>query len=109
MKVNPLGIQAYQQVNRSDRPMSDAAASRASRTDSQSVVIEPQSTISKSTLAVKAPSGSYAKFLSVEERQALDLLFAKFSDTNRFGAAYAAESDETAGGEQLGRLVDVKV
>ncbi len=109
MKVNPLGIQAYQHVNRSDRPTYETTASRAGQSDSQSVVIEPQSTVSKSALAVKAPSGSYAKFLSAEERQALDLLFAKFSDSTRFGSAYAAESDEAAGGEQLGRLVDVKV
>ncbi len=108
MKVNPLGIQAYQQVNRSDRPTSDAA-SRTGQTNNQSVVIEPQSTVSKSALAVKAPSGNYAKFLSSEERQALDLLFAKFSDSTRFGSAYAAASEEASGGEQLGRLVDVKV
>ena len=108
MKVNPLGIQAYQQVNRSDRPTSEAAASRTGQTNNQSVVIEPQATVSKSALAVKAPSGSYAKFLSPEERQALDLLFARFSDATRFGSAYAAKSDD-GGGEQIGRLVDVKV
>ena len=108
MKVNPLGIQAYQQMNRSDRSSSEAAAQRASLPTDQNVVIEPQSGVSKSAVAVKAPSGSYARFLSAEERQALDLLFTKFSDTSRFGSAYAAESSETAG-EQLGRLVDVKV
>ena len=108
MKVNPLGIQAYQQVNRSDRQPSNATL-RTSQTADQSVVIEPQSTASKSALSVKAPSGSYSKFLSTEERQALDLLFTKFSDATRFGSAYAADSDEVAGTEQLGRLVDVKV
>jgi hypothetical protein len=108
MKVNPLGIQAYQQMNRSDRTSSEASASRASLPTEQNVVIEPQSGVSKSAVAVKAPAGSYAKFLSAEERQALDLLFTKFSDTSRFGSAYAAETSEAAT-EQLGRLVDVKV
>jgi len=108
MKVNPLGIQAYQKMNRTDRPSSETAASRASLPADQNVVIEPQSGASKSAVAVKAPSGSYAKFLSTEERQALDLLFTKFSDTSRFGSAYAAEISDTAG-EQLGRTVDVKV
>jgi hypothetical protein len=108
MKVNSLGIQAYQQVNRSDRQTSNATNLRTGSTADQSVVIEPQSTVSKSALAVKAPSGSYAKFLSTEERQALDLLFTKYSDATRFGSAYAADAQETSG-ETLGRLVDVKV
>ncbi|MEW5796535.1 MAG: hypothetical protein AB1772_09245 [Candidatus Zixiibacteriota bacterium] len=108
MKVNPLGIQAYQNLNRQERQSLKTDSARAGEALDRPVVIEPQSAITKSTLAIKAPSGSYAKFLSAEERQALDLLFARFGDTGRFGAAYAADA-ETADAAGLGRIVDVKV
>jgi hypothetical protein len=107
MKVNPLGIQAYQQVGH-DR-QSTAAGVKTPRAAEQKVVIEPQAAVTRSALAVKAPSGSYAKFLSAEERQALDMLFAKFSDTSRFGSAYANKTEETESGGTLGRVVDVRV
>jgi len=109
MKVNPLGIQAYQHLNRPDRQPNEAGGSRIGQTPEQKVVIEPQATVARSPLAIKAPSGSYAKFLSVEERQALDLLFARFSDTSRFGAGYTADTEKTESDAGLGRMVDVRV
>ena len=108
MKVNPLGIQAYQQLAH-ERQSPAAAGVKTSRAAEQKVVIEPQAPVTRSALAVKAPSGSYAKFLSAEERQALDMLFAKFSDTSRFGAAYANKTEEAESGGTLGRVVDVRV
>jgi len=108
MKVNPLGIQAYQQVTH-DRQSTVNSGAKASGTAGQKVVIEPQATVVRSALAVKAPSGSYAKFLSVEERQALDMLFAKFSDTGRFGTTYANRTEDADSGATLGRVVDVRV
>jgi len=108
MKVNPLGIQAYQQLAH-ERQSPAAAGVKTSRAAEQKVVIEPQASVTRSALAVKAPSGSYAKFLSAEERQALDMLFAKFSDTSRFGAAYANKTEEAESGGTLGRVVDVRV
>jgi len=108
MKVNPVGIQSYQQVVRQDRPQSqppDARAERGGEQDRQ-VVIEPQSELTKSAVAVKAPQGTYAENLSAEERQALDLLFSRFRDTARFGSG---EQQECAGESGLGRVVDVKV
>jgi hypothetical protein len=108
MKVNPLGIQAYQQLGH-DRQSSVAAGVKTPRAAEQKVVIEPQAPVTRSALAVKAPSGSYARFLSAEERQALDMLFAKFSDTSRFGAAYASKTEEAESGGTLGRVVDVRV
>ena len=47
--------------------------------------------------------------MSVEERQALDMLFAKFSDSSRFGTAYANKAEEAESGGTLGRVVDVRV
>jgi len=108
MKVNPLGIQAYQHLTRQDRPTGETTPAKLHRSTEQKVVIEPQAPVTRSALAVKAPAGSYAKFLSAEERQALDLLFARFSDTARFGTAYASEANEAETAD-LGRVVDVRV
>jgi hypothetical protein len=106
MKINPLGIQAYQQVVQERQAPTGARTSQAAE---QKVVIEPQGPATRSSLAVKAPSGSYAKFLSAEERQALDMLFARFNDTSRFGAAYTKGTDDSESGATLGRIVDVRV
>ena len=108
MKVNPLGIQAYQQLGQ-DRQSSLATGVKTPRAADQKVIIEPQAPVTRSALAVKAPAGSYAKFLSAEERQALDMLFAKFSDTSRFGTAYANKTEDADSGGTLGRIVDVRV
>jgi hypothetical protein len=104
MKVNPSGIQAYQSLIRPDRP-----AGGTGQTGRDTVVIEPQATDAKSSLSVKAPSGSFADTLSVEERQALDMLFAKFSDTKRFGASYASETEATASRAGVGNMIDIRV
>jgi hypothetical protein len=108
MKVNPLGIQSYQSVNRQDRPPASPLSTGTDARGDQKVVIEPQSTLQKSALSVKVPQGTYANYLSSAERQALDMLFDKFRDTSRFSAT--AGGTETDSGEQsLGRVVDVKV
>ena len=109
MKVNPLGIQAYQHLTRQEKPTADRSDTAIARGGEDKVVIEPQSSVSKSALAVKVPAGDYAKFLSPEERQALDLLFARFSNTARFGHAYSAETEETSSRAGLGQVVDVRV
>lgn len=106
MKVNPAGIQAYQGLLRPDRERPEAG--RAGE-NADTVVIEPQATDAKSSLAVKAPSGSFADTLSIEERQALDILFAKFSDTRRFGSSYAADTEATDQRSGIGNVVDVRV
>ena len=72
MKVNPVAIQSYQQLNRQDRPQNRQAANTAEQPDKK-MVIEPQNKMTKSALAVKGPDTGYAENLSTEERQALDL------------------------------------
>jgi hypothetical protein len=109
MKVNPLGIQAYQHLTRQDKPAADRPDSAITRAGEDRVVIEPQPSVTKSALAVKAPSGDYSKFLEPEERQALDLLFARFSDRSRFGPGYTAETNAADQNSGLGRVIDVKV
>jgi hypothetical protein len=108
MKVNPLGIQSYQSVNRQDRPPANPLSSGTDAKTDRTVVIEPQSTLQKSAVAVKVSKSTYATYLSDGERQALELLFDKFRDTSRFSAGTGA-AEKDAGEQALGRMVDVKV
>jgi hypothetical protein len=108
MKVNPLGIQSYQHINRQDRPPANPLSTGTQAGTDQTVVIEPQSTLQKSAVSVKAPQGTYANYLSNAERQALEMLFDKFRDTGRFGAT-GGNAETEAGERSLGKLVDVKV
>ena len=111
MKVNPIGIQTYQQMTRRDRPEdsgSGQATTALQGTGPSHVTIQPDPLQIGSKLAVKAASESYAESLSVEERQALELLFNRFRDSSRFGPAYRAEN-QTQDSALVGQLVDVKV
>ncbi len=109
MKVNPIGIQSYQQLNRREnQPPAAGADQNRTKETAEPVAINPQQDAASSRLAVKAPSGTYAEFLSVEEKQALDILFSRFQDSARFGPGY--NEDATAGTEEreLGNILDVK-
>jgi len=109
MKINPLAIRAYQHLERQDRSATAESRVQAQETTDSTVLVEPQSPVQKSALAVKAPSGSYAQFLSPAEREALDMLFARFGDSGRFGAAYNEGSEATESQTRVGRLIDVTV
>ncbi|UCC43436.1 MAG: hypothetical protein JSU65_09855 [Candidatus Zixiibacteriota bacterium] len=108
MKINPVAIQSYQQISRQNRPDSQedtVAADQAART----VEIQPQDHDSSSKLAIRADVKNYAELLSPEEQQALELLFGKFNDTGRFGAAYNADPTSSGESRHVGRIIDVKV
>jgi hypothetical protein len=110
MKINPLGIRAYQHLDRQDRSTVADTQVQSQETTDSTVLVEPQSSVQKSALAVKAPSGSYAKFLSPAEREAIDMLFARFGDSTRFGSAYNEGSENTESNNvSVGRLIDVTV
>ncbi len=106
MKIDSLGIQSYQQVNRRDQQ----AATATSTAQQEAAKVEiPQGETNTSKLAVKAPAGTYAEHLSEPERKALELLFDRFRNSGRFGAAYTADSKPAEAAPELGRVVDVKV
>ncbi|HKK20141.1 MAG TPA: hypothetical protein VJ983_01610 [candidate division Zixibacteria bacterium] len=105
MNINPVGIQSYQQIN--VREDNQTQKSQDSAAQAQAVSIEPQD-LAPSKVAVKASSGSYAQYLSPEEKNALDLLFARFQNADRFGPGYT-ENDPSAETGPLGKLIDVKV
>ncbi len=105
MKINPVAIQNYQQIPRRENPTAPQADGANSATVDQRLVIEPQTESTTSRLAVKAPDGNYADFLTLEERKALELLFSRF----KYGARAGAVAETPANDAALGRLIDVKV
>lgn len=109
MKINPTAIQTYQQVTH--RPLARPAQDQqgAESVEQRNLTITPQETTAGSELAVKAPEGTYAQYLSDAEKAALDMLFERFADSGRFGAAFTRSSDEASQGKTLGKLIDVKV
>ena len=110
MKVNPVGIQTYQQLNRRDnQPADQIGEQQNSKIVDKKITISPQEEITPSKLAVKAHSGDYSKYLSPEEKNALDILFARYKETGRFGLSYRQDSDQTGNTKALGRVIDVKV
>ena len=108
MKVNPIGIQAYEQLTQREQAPTAPAEKQVQSTPEKPVSISPQAEAASSKLAVKAPAGSYADFLSPEEKQALDLLFSRFKDSGRFGAGYARDNGTAGETAAVGNLLDVK-
>jgi len=109
MKINPLGIQSYQHLNRQNQTSVANAEANVEKAPEKKVIVEPNDVSKKSALAVKIPRGSYAQHLSTEERQALDLLFSKFRDGSRFGSEYSTAEEKVTDQPALGQVIDVKV
>ena len=108
MKINPTAIQSYQQLGQrpTHRP---AEQQKQAEMLERGVTITPQANETRSELAIKAPEGSYADFLTDGEKAALDLLFQRFGDSGRFGSAFAGDGGESGATKTLGKLIDVKV
>ena len=116
MKVNPVAIQSYQQIVRKEPQQQSPVDTQTKKRGDVAVIsgdqitIRPTAPISGSQVTVKATNGSYADLLSPPEKQALDLLFTKFRDSQRFGSSYQINDDQATGkSRNLGQLVDVKV
>lgn len=110
MKINPIGIQSYQQVtNRQTAQTLKADEQKDTNVVDKKVTIPAQDALEQSKVAVKVNSGSYAEFLSTEERQALDILFSKFKDVERFNGSYRADTPQTSKAQTLGANIDLKV
>ena len=109
MKINPLGVQAYQQLARRDQTETVPKDSKADELSNQKLAIAPQAQADGSRISVSAARGSFAEHLSPEEQQALEILFARFSQTERFGPSYRKESAATDESNNVGGILDVKV
>jgi hypothetical protein len=106
MKVNSIGINTYQNLTSQEKTAQKPVEETTSMPPQAApVTAEAQS----SRLAVKAPSGTYADMLSVEERQALEILFSRFKNNENFGATYRAGTNSAPRENTLGRVIDIKV
>ena len=110
MKINPVAIQSYQQaIRREDATASQKPDDHQVADAGERVQIAPQNEGAESRVAVRASVGNYADMLTPEEKSALDLLFSRFRDADRFGSGYrhGAPADENE--NLLGGMIDVKV
>ncbi|MEA2030420.1 MAG: hypothetical protein U9N55_02330 [candidate division Zixibacteria bacterium] len=107
MKINPVGIQSYQQLTSHQRN-TQVPKENVGNSDS-SLTISSKEITNRSDVAVKAPEGNYSDFLSSEEKSALDMLFHRYADTGRFGSSFNKNVDSSNNEEPLGRVIDVKV
>lgn len=109
MKINPIGINSYQQLTGQDASRKPSTEKKAEVSLAQStVLITPKSEATSSRLAVKAEAGSYADFLSPEEKNALELLFSRYTDRGRFGPSYNRNATEQEDSARLGNVLDLK-
>jgi len=104
MKINSIGIQSYQEMVRRDNAAQRPDLNAETKKADGKVAIEPHNRATRSQMAVKAPKGSYSEFLSVEERQALELLFSRFKGNENV----AASADAGSKAPTLGAWIDVK-
>lgn len=110
MKVNPVAIQSYQQaVRREDSAALKPGDKNEAADSGKNVKIAPQNEGVESRVAVKARVGNYADILTPEEKNALDLLFSRFRDADRFGPGYRQSASTGEDENLLGGMIDVKV
>ena len=109
MKVNPIGIQSYQQLtNRQTQTSQKLSEQQSEAVADKKVTISPQENAG-SRIAVKANSGNYSEYLSPEEKNALDILFSRFKDSERFGTSFNSDTQVEARQKTLGIQIDLKV
>ncbi len=107
MKINPIAIQSYQQVNnKNNQEAQKASAENFLKGDTEQLTIKPQET-SDSKIAVKAQNSSFSDYLSPEEKNVLDILFNRFKDADRFGGSF--QQDKAVDENKLGSTIDLKV
>ncbi len=107
MKINQLGIQSYQTINKPDVQPRYTERIAEQQKSADTITLTPQSEAAGSQLAVRARGNGYADLLTPTEKTALELLFAKYQERAQNNATYGAgaNSNPDAG---LGVLLDVK-
>ena len=108
MKINPVAIQTYQQANRQNRASIVPTQGDEVSTAEKTVSIPMQDESQGSSLAVKPSEGSYAEYLSPEEREALELLFDRFRIKGRSAESIRSQDNADTGKSPVGRLIDLK-
>lgn len=105
MKINSIGINAYQEMaNRaqaSKKPVAPIKSEQVQKTGKIQIPVRTNRT--GSDLSVKLNGEDYAEMLSPEEKQALELLFEKY------GGKRGITNSGAANRPGLGNFVDVKL
>lgn len=109
MKINPAGIQSYQQVTTNNRSQNAGMIKKDQQLTEATLSIAPQEETFGSKVGVRATGVGYGEMLTADEKKALDLLFNRFKDSSRFGAGYLGNEANASGNSPLGNMVDVKV
>lgn len=106
MKINPIGISAYQQISRTGN-----TAQPVNSRDSAAVklTVQPQNTAGPSKISVKPRFMDARMAMSPSEQNALDNLVKIINEKNASNAGYARNSEVAENPELIGRLIDVKV
>jgi hypothetical protein len=108
MKINPIGINAYQQIARTGKAAPSAAGNNQLPAASQ-VKIQPQSPQAPSRVSIKPHSANNESIMTVAERNALDSLLKIVNEKSAANAGYARDNRTVENPEAIGNFIDVKV
>ena len=105
MKINSIGINAYQEMTGKAQANKKPVELNKSEQVQKTGKIQIPSRVDRvgSDLSVKLEGENYAEMLSPEEKQALELLFEKYGDKR--GIANSSTTNRPG----LGTFVDVKL
>lgn len=106
MKINPVGINAYQQVAHTGKSghtnnIHDTAAAK--------LTVQLQNSSEPSRISVKPRIADAGTAMNLSERNALNNLLKVISEKNASNPAYARDNRVQENSNFVGKLVDVKV
>jgi len=105
MKINPVGVETYRQAMVQRQADNKTVADNKSQVNATPVKIPNDTERTGSALSVKLKEGTFTDMLSVEEKQALEMLFDKYNNIKQ--GDYSSNGE--TGRAHLGNLVDVKL
>lgn len=108
MKINPIGINAYQQVARTSKTaqQQNAATQAAEQTKLR---IQPQNPQAPSRLAIKPHLSNIDATMTTAERNALENLIKIVNEKGTLNAGYSRDNRTVENPEAVGNFIDVKV
>ncbi len=106
MKINPIGISAYQQISRSGN---SGPATNTDNSAAAKLTVQPQSISGPSRISVKPRITDAGAALTPPELKALDNLLKIINEKSATNAGYAKDNRATENPSMIGRIVDVKV
>ena len=130
MNINPVGISAYGKTDATRKnpdatqraqeafaletegvkngAVEQADTTRIAKSEQEKAVTMARRQDETSSALAVMPDSDFTQLLSVEERQAIETLFAKYTETRNSGVQYDAEGTQTHA-PRLGANVDYRV